>query len=430
MATNILMPALSPTMTEGNLARWLKQEGERVKAGDVIAEIETDKATMEVEAVDEGILGRILVAAGTQGVKVNDVIAVLVEAGEAVPAAGAAPKAAPAAVPAPAAPAPVAAAPVAIAPAPASGDRVFASPLARRMAAQAGLDIGQIAGSGPNGRIVKADVDAALSRGPAPVAAAAPAPVAAPRPIAAVATGATGATGAITAPHTAVPNSSIRKVIARRLAESKASIPHFYVSTDVEIDALLKIRADLNTRSPKDGPGAFKLSVNDLVIKATAVTLRRFPNVNAMWTEDAIVQLHDVDISVAVSIPDGLITPIVRNADIKGLAAISTEMKDLAARAKSGKLKPEEFQGGGFSISNMGMYGVRDFAAIINPPQAGILAVSAGEQRPVVKNGALAIATVMTLTLSVDHRVIDGALAAEFLQALKRNIEDPLSLML
>lgn len=425
MATNILMPALSPTMTEGNLARWLKQEGDRIKAGDVIAEIETDKATMEVEAVDEGILGRILVPAGTQGVKVNDVIAVLVEAGEAVPAAGAAPKAAaaPAATPAPVA-APVAAAPAPVA-APASGDRVFASPLARRMAAQAGVDISKIAGSGPNGRIVKADVDAALSRGPAPATAAAPAaapaPIAAPRPAAPV---------AITAPHTAVPNSSMRKVIARRLAESKATIPHFYVSTDVEIDALLKIRADLNARSPKDGPGAYKLSVNDLVIKATAVTLRRFPNVNSMWTEDAILQLHDVDISVAVSITDGLITPIVKNADIKGLAAISNEMKDLAARAKSGKLKPEEFQGGGFSISNMGMYGVRDFAAIINPPQAGILAVSAGEQRPVVKNGALAIATVMTLTLSVDHRVIDGALAAEFLQALKRNIEDPLSLML
>jgi pyruvate dehydrogenase E2 component (dihydrolipoamide acetyltransferase) len=425
MATNILMPALSPTMTEGNLARWLKQEGDRIKAGDVIAEIETDKATMEVEAVDEGILGRILVPAGTQGVKVNDVIAVLVEAGEAVPAAGAAPKAAaaPAATPAPVA-APVAVAPAPVA-APASGDRVFASPLARRMAAQAGVDISKIAGSGPNGRIVKADVDAALSRGPAPATAAAPAaapaPIAAPRPAAPV---------AITAPHTAVPNSSMRKVIARRLAESKATIPHFYVSTDVEIDALLKIRADLNARSPKDGPGAYKLSVNDLVIKATAVTLRRFPNVNAMWTEDAILQLHDVDISVAVSITDGLITPIVKNADIKGLAAISNEMKDLAARAKSGKLKPEEFQGGGFSISNMGMYGVKDFAAIINPPQAGILAVSAGEQRPVVKNGALAIATVMTLTLSVDHRVIDGALAAEFLQALKRNIEDPLSLML
>ncbi|MEY4860172.1 MAG: pyruvate dehydrogenase component, partial [Pseudomonadota bacterium] len=300
MATNILMPALSPTMTEGNLARWLKQEGDRIKAGDVIAEIETDKATMEVEAVDEGILGRILVPAGTQGVKVNDVIAVLVEAGEAVPAAGAAPKAAaaPAATPAPVA-APVAVAPAPVA-APASGDRVFASPLARRMAAQAGVDISKIAGSGPNGRIVKADVDAALSRGPAPATAAAPAaapaPIAAPRPAAPV---------AITAPHTAVPNSSMRKVIARRLAESKATIPHFYVSTDVEIDALLKIRADLNARSPKDGPGAYKLSVNDLVIKATAVTLRRFPNVNAMWTEDAILQLHDVDISVAVSITDG-----------------------------------------------------------------------------------------------------------------------------
>ncbi|MBM3588421.1 MAG: pyruvate dehydrogenase complex dihydrolipoamide acetyltransferase [Alphaproteobacteria bacterium] len=422
MATNILMPALSPTMTEGNLARWLKQEGDRIKAGDVIAEIETDKATMEVEAVDEGILGRILVPAGTQAVKVNDVIAVLVEAGEAVPAVGAAPKAAPAAAPVAG---PVSAAPAATAPAPApaSGDRVFASPLARRMAAQAGMDISKIAGSGPNGRIVKADVDAALSRAPAPAAApaAAPASVAAPRP---------AAPAAITAPHTAIPNSSMRKVIARRLSESKATIPHFYVSTDVEIDALLKIRVDLNARSPKDGPGAYRLSVNDMVIKATAVTLRRFPNVNAMWTEDAILQLHDVDISVAVSIPDGLITPIVKGADIKGLAAISNEMKGLAARAKSGKLTPEEFQGGGFSISNMGMYGVKDFAAIINPPQSGILAVSAGEQRPVVKNGALAIGTVMTLTLSVDHRVIDGALAAEFLQALKRNIEDPLSLIL
>ncbi|MBR0642005.1 dihydrolipoamide acetyltransferase [Roseomonas hellenica] len=227
-----------------------------------------------------------------------------------------------------------------------------------------------------------------------------------------------------------MPNSGVRKVIARRLAESKATIPHFYVTMDFEIDALLKLRADLNARSPKDGPGAYKLSVNDLVIKAVAATLRRFPNVNATWTDDAILQFDDVDISIAVSIPDGLITPIVRQADKKGLAAISNEMKDLGARAKAGKLKPEEFQGGGFSISNMGMYGVRDFSAIINPPQAGILAVSAGEQRPVVKDGALAIATVMTSTLSVDHRVIDGALAAEFMQALKRVIEDPLSLLL
>ncbi|WP_249120027.1 2-oxo acid dehydrogenase subunit E2, partial [Plastoroseomonas hellenica] len=251
--------------------------------------------------------------------------------------------------------------------------------------------------------------------------AAAPAGAPAPKP---------AAPAAITAPHKAVPNSGVRKVIARRLAESKATIPHFYVTMDFEIDALLKLRADLNARSPKDGPGAYKLSVNDLVIKAVAATLRRFPNVNATWTDDAILQFDDVDISIAVSIPDGLITPIVRQADKKGLAAISNEMKDLGARAKAGKLKPEEFQGGGFSISNMGMYGVRDFSAIINPPQAGILAVSAGEQRPVVKDGALAIATVMTSTLSVDHRVIDGALAAEFMQALKRVIEDPLSLLL
>ncbi len=434
MATNILMPALSPTMTEGNLARWLKKEGERIKAGDVIAEIETDKATMEVEAVDEGILGKILVPDGTQGVKVNDPIAVLVEEGEAVPSG--APAAAPAPAPAPAAaaaapaaaPAPVAA-PVALnpQPIPPSGDRVFASPLARRMAQQAGLDLGQVKGSGPNGRIVKADIEASLARGPAaaPVAAApAPAAAAAPAPKPAAAPFTT------TAPHTAVPNSTMRKVIARRLSESKATIPHFYVTMDIEIDALLKLRGDLNARSPKDGPGAYKLSVNDLVIKATAAVLRRFPSCNASWTDDAIIQYHDVDISVAVSIPDGLITPIVKGADKKGLAAISNEMKDLAARAKTGKLKPEEFQGGGFSISNMGMYGVSDFSAIINPPQAGILAVSAGLQKPVVKDGALAIATVMTCTLSVDHRVIDGALAAEFMQALKRTIEDPLSLML
>ncbi|PZW45602.1 pyruvate dehydrogenase E2 component (dihydrolipoamide acetyltransferase) [Humitalea rosea] len=429
MATNILMPALSPTMTEGTLARWLKKEGEAVKAGDIIAEIETDKATMEVEAVDEGILGKILVADGTAGVKVNDPIAVLVDAGEAVPDGAAAPAAAaaPTVVTAPAAAAPAAAP----APAPASGDhRVFASPLARRMATQAGLSLDAVTGSGPQGRIVKADVEAALAK-PAPAAAAAPAP-AAPAPAAPTpaAPAPKPASIAITAPHTAVPNSTMRKIIARRLSESKQTIPHFYVTMDIEIDAALKLRADLNAKSPKEGPGAFKLSVNDLVIKAVAATLRKFPGVNAAWTEDAILQFHDVDISVAVSIPDGLITPIVRQADRKGLATISAEMKDLAARAKTGKLKPEEFQGGGFSISNMGMYGVSDFSAIINPPQGGILAVSAGQQRPVVKNGALAIATVMTCTLSVDHRVIDGALAAEWIAAFKGVMEDPLSLML
>jgi pyruvate dehydrogenase E2 component (dihydrolipoamide acetyltransferase) len=440
MATNILMPALSPTMTEGTLARWLKKEGEAVKAGDVIAEIETDKATMEVEAVDEGILGKILVKDGTEGVAVNAPIAILVEQGEAVPS-GDAPKPAPKQEMAPESKPltgpgeqePKAATALenkgeAKPAAAQGGDRVFASPLARRIAQQAGIDLSVIQGSGPNGRIVKADVEGASSapkQAAAPAAqpqAAASAPAAAPAPKAPA--------PAITAPHTAVPNSSMRKVIARRLSESKATVPHFYVTMDIEIDALLKLRADLNTRAPKDGPGAFKLSVNDLVIKAAARVLRLMPAVNATWTDDAILQYHDVDISVAVSIPDGLITPIVRKADQKGLAAISNEMKDLAARAKTGKLKPEEFQGGGFSISNMGMFGVKDFAAIVNPPQAGILAVSAGQQRPVVKNGALAIATVMTCTLSVDHRAVDGALAAEWIAAFKAVVEDPLSLML
>ncbi|WP_137177224.1 pyruvate dehydrogenase complex dihydrolipoamide acetyltransferase [Roseomonas sp. AR75] len=439
MATNILMPALSPTMTEGTLARWLKKEGEQVKAGDIIAEIETDKATMEVEAVDEGILGKIVVPDGTASVKVNDVIAVLVEPGEkadATPAAKPAPapatpktEPAPAPTTAPAAPAPGAAQgfnPQPDPPKTAPGDRVVASPLARRMAQQAGMDLSAIAGSGPNGRIVKSDVEAALAKGPAPKAASAPqaaaAPAPAPKPAAPAA--------AITAPHQAVPHSTMRKVIARRLSESKATIPHFYVTMDIELDALLKLRSQLNATSPKDGAGAFKLSVNDMVIKAAAVTLRRIPKVNASWTDEAAILYDDVDVSVAVSIPDGLITPIIRKADQKGLAAISNEMKDLAARAKAGKLKPEEFQGGGFSISNMGMYGVSDFSAIINPPQAGILAVSAGQQRPVVKDGALAIATVMTCTLSVDHRIVDGALAAEWIAEFKRIVENPLSLML
>ena len=433
MATNILMPALSPTMTEGTLARWLKKEGDAIKAGDVIAEIETDKATMEVEAVDEGVLGKILVADGTEGVAVNAPIAIMIEAGEAVPQAASPPPAAqPAAAPAPApiqvstaaaAPTPTPTpAPAAI---PAAAERIFASPLARRMAQQAGIDLAGLTGSGPHGRIVKADIETA-AKGGKPASAAMPAAPAATAPQAA----ATPKAVAITAPHTAVPNSSMRKIISRRLTEAKTTIPHFYVSMDIEIDALLKLRAELNARSPKDGPGAFKLSVNDLVIKAAAAALRRVPKVNASYTEDATILYHDVDISVAVSIDDGLITPIIRHADTKGLAAISNEMKDLAARAKAGKLKPEEFQGGRFSISNMGMFGVSSFAAIINPPQAGILAVSAGQQRAVVHDGALAVATVMTCTLSVDHRVVDGALGAEWLAAFKKIVEDPLSLML
>ena len=430
MATNILMPALSPTMTEGTLARWLKKEGETIKAGDVIAEIETDKATMEVEAVDEGVLGKILVADGTEGVKVNAPIAVLVAKGEAVPAAAPAASAPPPVAPAPmpaTASAPVAAPAPPAAPPPkagSDGSRVFISPLARRMAQQAGLDATKLTGSGPHGRIVRADIEAALAR---PAASAAPAPstsapsnpARAPSPAA-----------AITAPHRKLPLSSMRKVIARRLSESKREIPHFYVSMDIELDAMLKLREELNTRSPKDGPGAFKLSVNDLIIKAAAVALRRVPKVNASYSEDDLILYDDVDISVAVAIPDGLITPIIRKADQKGLAAISNEMKDLGARAKAGKLKPEEFQGGGFSISNMGMYGVSEFSAVINPPQAAILAVAAGRQRPVVKAGALAIATVMTCTLSVDHRVIDGALAAEWLVTLRDIVQDPMSLML
>jgi pyruvate dehydrogenase E2 component (dihydrolipoamide acetyltransferase) len=402
MATNILMPALSPTMTEGTLSRWLKKEGENVRAGDVIAEIETDKATMEVEAVDEGVLGKILVTDGTEGVKVNEPIAILVDQGEAVPASAPAAKPAPTPAP-PSAPAPE---PVAKAesprPAPPSGnghdagaERVFVSPLARRMAKQAGLELTALKGSGPNGRIVKADIEAALQKGtpPAPQPAAAPAAAPVARPSAPIA-----------APHTLVPHSSIRKVIARRLTEAKSTIPHFYVSMDVEIDALIKLMNDLNAKSPKEGPDAYLITINDLVIKASAVTLRRVPTVNAAWTDEGMALFDDVE--------------------------ISREMKDLAGRARAGKLKPEEFQGGGFSISNMGMFGVTEFAAIINPPQSAILAVAAGQKRPVVKNDSLAIATVMTCTLSVDHRVVDGALGARWLREFKRIVEDPLSLLL
>jgi pyruvate dehydrogenase E2 component (dihydrolipoamide acetyltransferase) len=443
MATNILMPALSPTMTEGTLSRWLKKEGEAVRAGDVIAEIETDKATMEVEAVDEGVLGKILVADGTQGVKVNEPIAILVNEGEAVPTAAPAakPVAAPAPAPAPKAepakaePArqetkqPEAPRPTPQATAPAGNghdtgdDRIFVSPLARRMAKQSGVDLATLKGSGPNGRIVKADIESVLQKGPA--APAAPAATATPAP-----TATRAPTPAITAPHKLVPHSSIRKVIARRLTEAKSTIPHFYVSMDVEIDAMIKLLNELNAKSPKEGDNAYLITINDLVIKASAATLRRVPTVNAAWTDDAMVLFDDVDISVAVAIPDGLITPIVRRADQKGLSTISREMKDLAGRARTGKLKPEEFQGGGFSISNMGMFGVTEFSAIINPPQAAILAVAAGQKRPVVKHDSLAIATVMTCTLSVDHRVVDGALGATWLREFKRIVEDPLSLLL
>ena len=434
MATNILMPALSPTMTEGTLSRWLKKEGEPVRAGDVIAEIETDKATMEVEAVDEGVLGKILVNDGTEGVKVNEPIAILVGVGEAVPASPA-PSAAAAPIDVkPEAPSPQPVPETAPAPVPrvsANGDgdggpRIFVSPLARRMAKQAGIELSGLRGSGPNGRIVKADIEAA-EKAPATARSSRPA---GPGPAPPTPAPAQHPASPITVPHRLVPNSAMRKVIARRLVEAKQSIPHFYVSIDVELDALIKLRAELNAKSASEGPGAFRLSVNDMLIKAAAIALRRVPKVNASWTDEAIVQYEDVDISVAVSIPDGLITPIVRQADRKGLAAISNEMKGLIERARAGKLKLEEFQGGGFSISNMGMYGVSAFSAIINPPQSAILAVAAAQKRPVVKNDALAIATMMTSTLSVDHRVVDGALGAEWLAAFKSIVEDPLSLML
>jgi pyruvate dehydrogenase E2 component (dihydrolipoamide acetyltransferase) len=445
MATNILMPALSPTMTEGTLTRWLKKEGDTIKAGDVIAEIETDKATMEVEAVDEGVLGKILVNDGSENVAVNAPIAILVDEGEAVPSGAAAPAAAPPAPKAAEPAAPKAAAPTpapqaAPAAAPASnghdaaGERIFASPLARRMAQQAGIDLSSLKGSGPNGRIVRADIEAAQKGGAAaaapeaaPAAASAPAPAVAPPPAPPLGR---ATAPAITAPHKLIPHTSMRKVIARRLTEAKATIPHFYVSMDIEIDALIDLMQQLNAKSPKEGPGAYGITINDLVIKAAAATLRQVPTVNASWTEDGIVFYDDVDVSVAVSIPDGLITPIIRKADQKGLATISREMKDLAARARAGKLKPEEFQGGGFSISNMGMFGVSEFSAIINPPQGAILAVAAGQKRPVVKNDTLAIATVMTCTLSVDHRVVDGALGAQWLRAFKQVVEDPLGLLL
>jgi len=430
MPTQILMPALSPTMTEGKLSKWLKKEGEEVRAGDALAEIETDKATMEVEAVDEGTIGKLLVAEGTDGVKVNTPIALLLAEGEdaeSLTAAATAP-------PKPAHSAPQAAAPAAAAPAakpapqPAAErgngqDRVVASPLARRMAQQAGLDLANLRGSGPHGRIVRTDIEAALAKGaPAPPRAAAAAPGAAARPAAMVELPGT-------APYQEVPHSSMRKIIARRLTEAKQQQPHFYITIDCEIDALLKARQELNARAP-EGKGGYKLSVNDFVIRAAALALRKVPAANASWTEEAVRLYARADISVAVAIPNGLITPVIRGADHKGLAEISNEMKELAARAREGKLKPEEYQGGTFSISNLGMYGIREFAAVLNPPQGAILAVGAGEQRAIVKEGALAIATVMSCTLSVDHRVVDGAIGAEFLAAYKKLIEDPLTMLL
>ena len=436
MPIEILMPALSPTMTEGNVTKWLKKEGDEVHSGDVLAEIETDKATMEFEAVDDGRLGRILVPEGAEGIKVNQPIALLLGEGEdpsaldklaeksATPVASASPAEPPrAAEPRPAAQ-----------PAPGRGGngkgRIFASPLARRMAQQAGLDLAAISGSGPQGRIVKADIEAALSAGrpaaaPArPVAQPQPAPPVTPAPVPALSKERVLALAG-NPPYTERPLTAMRRVIARRLTEAKQTVPHFYLTVDCEIDELLKFRAELNGKSD-----AYRISVNDFVIRAAALALRQVPAANASWSDEAILLWDTVDIAVAVALEDGLITPIVKNADRKGLAAIANETKDLAARARVGKLKLEEFQGGTFSISNLGMFGVRDFAAVINPPHGGILAVGAGEQRPVVKNGALAIATVVSCTLSCDHRAVDGAVGAQFLAAFKKLVEDPLTMLL
>jgi pyruvate dehydrogenase E2 component (dihydrolipoamide acetyltransferase) len=440
MSIDILMPALSPTMEEGTLAKWHVKVGDTVKAGDVIAEIETDKATMEVEAVDEGVIEAILVDAGTENVKVNAPIAKLAGEGESPappPSKEAQAKTAPAAeapkaAPAPAAPVQAAgetAAPAKPAPAAApSGDRVFASPLARRLASAANLDLKSIPGSGPHGRVVKADVEAA-QKGGAPAAKAAPTSAPAAAASAAAAPRAhlsLEQQGIPAGSYDLVPLDGMRKTIARRLTDSFRDVPHFPLTIDLEIDALLAARAKINHLL--EGQGV-KVSVNDIIIKAVAVALKRVPEANASYTPEGIALHKHADIAVAVAIDGGLITPIVRAAETKGLAQISAEVKDLAARAKSKKLKPEEFQGGTFSVSNLGMFGIKAFASIINEPQGAIMSVGAGEQRPVVKDGQLAVATVMTVTLTCDHRVVDGAIGAKFLAAFKPLIEEPLTLI-
>ncbi|MCE2927788.1 MAG: pyruvate dehydrogenase complex dihydrolipoamide acetyltransferase [Rickettsiales bacterium] len=424
MPIEILMPALSPTMTEGNLAKWNVKEGDKIKSGQVIAEIETDKATMEVEAVDEGVIGKIMIPAGTEAVKVNQLIALLLEEGEDKkvldgyqPKAALAAPAKPAEKPAEAQQAApsvgvsqvVSAAPMA---ATGTGGRVFASPLAKRIAANEGVQLQLVQGSGPHGRVVKEDVLKFVQSGGA----------------------AKGRVVRSAVEFTKQPNNNMRKVIARRLTESKQTVPHFYLSVDCELDALMDVRRQINfdaeSRAGKDKKPEYKLSVNDFIIKASALALKKVPAANASWTDEAILLYNNVDISVAVAIDGGLITPIVKNADQKTVITISNEMKDLAARARQNKLAPEEFQGGGFSISNLGMYGIKHFSAIVNPPQGCILAVGAGEERVVVKHGKMEARNLMTVTLSVDHRVVDGAVGAEFLQAFKHYVESPVLMLI
>jgi pyruvate dehydrogenase E2 component (dihydrolipoamide acetyltransferase) len=450
MPINILMPALSPTMEKGNLAKWLKKEGDKVKSGDVIAEIETDKATMEVEAVDEGTIAKILVPEGTQDVPVNDVIAVMAGDGEDVKAAGAGagsakpaprpagapPKPAAASAPpaqAPAAkPAPPAAAPTlqAASPAPHTNGqgRIFSSPLARRLAREAGIELGRIDGSGPHGRVIARDVEQAKSgKGlKAPGAAPSGAPVIAPsmsdkQILALFEPGS----------YEIVPHDGMRRTIAQRLTQSIQTIPHFYLTIDCDIGKLLAARAEINAAAPtdKEKKPLYKLSVNDFVIKAMAIALQRIPNCNVSWTEAGMLKHKHSDIGVAVAMPGGLITPIIRKAETKSLSAISTEMKDFAARARARKLKPEEYLGGTTAVSNLGMYGINHFTAVINPPHATILAVGASEERAVVRGGKIEIAHVMSVTLSCDHRAVDGALGAELIGAFKMLIENPVMMM-
>ena len=418
MALEILMPALSPTMEEGTLAKWLVSEGDVVQSGDLLAEIETDKATMEFEAVDEGIIGKLLVSEGTANVKVNSAIAILLEEGDATDATVA--PSAPAAVAADVMAAPAVQAPAPAAPVAASGTRIFASPLARRIAADNGLDLTAIIGSGPKGRIVKADLSTAV------------APAAAAAPVSAVTMPTSANAAAVEAIYQGrgfktVPLDGMRKIIASRLTEAKQTIPHFYLRRDIRLDKLLRVRGEINKGLEARG---VKTSMNDFIIKACALALQKVPTANAVWAGDRVLQMEASDISVAVAIEGGLFTPVLQDAEAKPLSQLAVEMKDLAARARNRKLAPHEYQGGSFSISNLGMMGIDNFDAVINPPQGAILAVGAGKKRPVVlDDGSLSVATVMSVTMSVDHRVIDGALGAELLNEIVNYLENPLSML-
>ena len=433
MPIEILMPALSPTMEEGTLAKWLVKEGDVVSSGDIVAEIETDKATMEFEAVDDGVIGKLLVAEGTEGVKVNTPIAMLLEDGESADDLGtpSAPKEAPASSNIAPAEASEATTPAegygrgeAPQTKPASGDRIFASPLARRIAADKGLDLSQITGSGPRGRIVKADVESASPQiTTAPTKDEVPASTPAPKPVDASAVARMYEGRA----YTEVPLDGMRKTIAARLTEAKQTIPHFYLRRSVTLDPLMAFRAQLNAQLEKRG---VKLSVNDFIIKACALALQQVPAANAVWAGDRILQLEPSDVAVAVAIEGGLFTPVLKDAHQKSLSALSAQMKDLATRARDRKLAPHEYQGGSFAISNLGMFGIENFDAVINPPHGAILAVGAGMKKPVVGgDGTVTVATMMSMTLSVDHRVIDGALGAELLQAIVDNLENPMAML-